>query len=294
VIERCFKLETDANAEGALPWVKLASPALVDMWMQHALAGAGERSIATGKATCVIDVPALDAAAWYFMVGGREDMRVNLANGDPARIILSRQSQHDFTFAAVKRMPFPLHTREFVGRQICFTDATGSLVVAFEPPPEAIVVDYGRRMNVVRGRTTGFMRFSPIADGTQCNLELYQQLDAGGRVPVFVVSSKTGQALSPVAEMREHFQRDDEVDAAERGRLAATIRDEPEVYEEGEEAFIVGVQDKLGGLKEEGFKELESPDKLVKMHSIVVEGSSTLVLRASTVCCRASASEASV
>jgi hypothetical protein len=155
-------------------------------------------------------------------------------------------------------------------------------VVAFEPPREEIVVDYGRRMNAVRGRATGFLRLTPIA-GAQCRLELYQQVDAGGRVPVFVVNSKAGQALSPVADMREQFQRDDEVDAVERGRLAATIRDEPQVYEAAEEQFITHIQDKLGGLKEEGFKELNSPDHLVTMHSILVEGSSTGVLRASTV-----------
>jgi hypothetical protein len=232
---------------------------------------------------CVLDTPALNAAAWYFSVGSREDMRISLANRDPARVILARLSKHDTTFAAVKKAPFPLHNREFVARQLCFKDNAGRLVVVFEPPREEIVVDYGRRMNLVRGRSTGFLRFTPIASGAQCKLELYQQVDAGGRVPVFVVNSKAGQALSPVAEMREQFQRDDEVDELERDRLAATIRDEPQVYEAAEEQFIMRVQGKLGGLKEEGFKELDSPDHNVKMHSILVERSSTGVLRASTV-----------
>jgi hypothetical protein len=49
-------------------------------------------------------------------------------------------------------------------------------------------------------------------------------VDAEGRIPVFVVNGKVGQALSPVADMREQFQRDDEVDALERGRLADIIR----------------------------------------------------------------------
>ena len=222
VAERCLKLEADTNAEGGQPWVKLKSPALVDLWMQHAQDGAGERNIPTGKAACVLDTSARNAAARYIL-GSRESTRINLAKGDPARVILARLSKHDMTFAAVKKMPFPLHNREFVGRQLCFTDQGGRLVVAFEPPREEIVVDYGRRMNAVRGRATGFLRLTPIA-GAQCRLELYQQVDAGGRVPVFVVNSKAGQALSPVADMREQFQRDDEVDAVERGRLAAVIR----------------------------------------------------------------------
>ena len=151
-------------------------------------------------------------------------MRIHLAKGDLARVILSRMSEHDFTFAAVKKAPFPLHNREFLARQLCFKDKLGSLVVAFEPPREEIVADYGRRMNTVRGKAMGFVRFTPIAGGAQCKLELYQQVDAGGRIPVFVVNGKAGQALSPVAEMREQFQRDNEVDAVEQGRLAAAIR----------------------------------------------------------------------
>jgi hypothetical protein len=218
------KLEADTNAEGGLPWIKLLSPALVDLWMQHAQAGAGERSIATGKAVCVLDTPALNASSNYFLAGGRESTRIHMAKGDLARIILSRLSEHDFTFAAVKKAPFPLHNREFVARQLCFKDVLGRLVVAFEPPQEEIVVDYGRRMHPVRGRATGYLRFTPIEGNTKCKLELYQQVDAGGRVPVFVVNNKAGQALSFVADMRERFQRDDEVDAVERGRLAAVIR----------------------------------------------------------------------
>jgi hypothetical protein len=217
------------------------------------------------------------------MAFSKENMRRSMAQGDLAKCMLSQSSKHDFAWALVKKMPFPLHNREFVARQICFTDEHGRFVSVFEPPREEIVVDYGRRMNAVRGRATGFLRLTPIAGGAQCKLELYQQVDAGGRVPVFVVNSMAGQALSPVAEMRDHFQRDDEVDKLERDELAATIRDEPQVYEAAEEQFITRVQDKLSGLKEEGFKELDSPDHLVKMHSILVEGSSTVVLRASTV-----------
>jgi hypothetical protein len=156
-------------------------------------------------------------------------------------------------------------------------------VSVFEPPREEIVVDYGRRMNAVRGRATGFLRLTPIAGGPQCKLELYQQVDAGGRVPVFVVNSKAGKALSFVAEMREHFQRDDEVDAVERRRLVEVIHEAPQAYEASEEQLITRVQDKLGGLKEEDFEELESPDQMVKMHRVFKEGSSSGIVRGSTV-----------
>jgi hypothetical protein len=223
VVERCLKLEADTNAEGGLPWIKLKSPALVDKWRQHVETG-GERSIATGKGECVIDAPALAAAAWYFMVDGRKGLRASAEKGDPARVFLSKPSVNDITWAVVKRAPFPLHNREFVARQLCFKDKIGRLVVVFEPPMEEVIVDYGRRMKVVRGTATGFVRFTPMAGNTQCKLEVYQQVDAGGRVPVRVVNSKVSESLSWAANMREQFQRDDDIDAAEGGRLAAVIR----------------------------------------------------------------------
>ena len=283
VVERCLTLETDTNAEGGLPWIKLKSPALVDLWMQHSQAGAGGRSIATGKAQCVIDTPALNAVAWYSMVDGRSSMLTSTEQGDLARVILAKHSKYDITWAVVKRARFSLHNREFVARQICFKDELGRLVVAFEQPQEDVVVDYGSRMNAVRVRAMGFVRFTPIEGGAQCKLELYQQVDTGRRAAALVANSKAGQAMSFVADMRERFQRDDEVDEDEQHELAAVIREEPQVYEAEEEQLITRVQDKLGGLKAEDFKELDSPDQNVKMHSVYKEGSSSIVLTATTV-----------
>jgi hypothetical protein len=218
-----MKLEADTNVEGGLPWIKLKSPALVDEWMQHVETG-GERSIATGKGECVIDATALDAAAWYFMVDGRKGLRASAEEGDPARVILSKPSMHDITWAVVKRAPFPLHNREFVARQLCFKDEIGRLVAVFEPPKEEVIVDYGRRMKVVRGTIMGFARFTPITGNTQCKMEVYQQVDAGGRVPVRVVNGKASESLSWAEGLREQFQRDDEVDKIGRGSLANIIR----------------------------------------------------------------------
>ena len=62
------------------------------------------------------------------------------------------------------------------------------------------------------------------------------------------------------------------------------IRERPdEVYEAEEEQLITRVQDKIGGLKAEDFKDLDSPDQNVKMHSVFKEGSSSIVLTATTV-----------
>jgi hypothetical protein len=104
----------------------------------------------------------------------------------------------------------------------------------------------------------------------------------GGRIPVFVVNRNLHRPLADDKIMREMFQRDDEIDKVERDELAGAIEQE-QVYEEEEEAFIERVEDKLGGLKEEDFKELDSPDHLVKMHVVFKAKASTAIGRASTV-----------
>jgi hypothetical protein len=89
--------------------------------------------------------------------------------------------------------------------------------------------------------------------------------------------------LLNAVKVRELFQRDDEVDELERDELAGVIEQEPQVYDAEEEGIIERVRKKLGGLKEEDFKELDSPDHLVKMDSVFKKGQHSVVLRASTV-----------
>jgi hypothetical protein len=92
------------------------------------------------------------------------------------------------------------------------------------------------------------------------------------------------ETLSTVSDIREIFERDDEVDRVERDEQAGVIDNVEQVYDAEEVRAIECVRDKLGGLKEEDFKELDSPDHLVSMTSVVKEGGSTVtVFRATTV-----------
>ncbi|GMI52212.1 hypothetical protein TeGR_g2169 [Tetraparma gracilis] len=83
--------------------------------------------------------------------------------------------------------------------------------------------------------------------------------------------------------MREKFQRDDAVDKMGRDELVSVIDREAQVYDEKEESVVEGAHKKLSVLKEEDFKELGSPDHLVKMQYILKEGSSTGIGRATTI-----------
>jgi hypothetical protein len=93
----------------------------------------------------------------------------------------------------------------------------------------------------------------------------FQVFDAGGRVPAWVLNMKVVEALSGVEEIRQVFDRSDEVDKVERDELADVIEHEQQVYDEGEEEFIASVVSKLSEIKEEDFHELASPDHHVKM-----------------------------
>jgi hypothetical protein len=68
-------------------------------------------SIGLGKAQGVVDCPAKEALAWWSMPTGRETMRISRENGDRARVMLKEHTPHDFEYATIKRMPFPLYDR---------------------------------------------------------------------------------------------------------------------------------------------------------------------------------------
>lgn len=132
LIERARKLaDTDSSSSS---WSPLQSPsAFVTLSMQFTAPQHGARSIATGKATAVIDTSSHDALAYTFMYCSRERMRINVVEeGNLARLVIRDEYEHDQVVAAIPNMPFPLRPREFVVRQVCATGEDGELVLATE------------------------------------------------------------------------------------------------------------------------------------------------------------------
>jgi len=218
-------------------------------------------------------------AAYWFASASRETVRISNEQGNPARVIQSGSGPHDQVLATIKRMPFPLNNREFVGRVVCAKDTNGDLLITAVPVDD--VVDFGLSTRTVRAVSRALSRFTPYGE-SQCKVTLILYLDAGGVIPTRVVESKIPLALSAVGDLRDEFQRDDEIDKMERDELARVIKDEQQVYSEDEDSLIQRVQDKLGALKEEDFEELESPDYLVKM-KLNTMGAAGGVGRATTV-----------
>jgi hypothetical protein len=284
VIKSCLELETDSDSgEG---WTTLPSSfPFVDMWMTYTRAkkrhGTKERSVALGKARTIVDCSALTAAKWMFAYDSRVRMLLSAEKGNPARLVVGGRSPHDVVVATIKKFPFPLSGREFVARQLCVAEeCTNDIIIAVTPADDT--VDYGMNIRVVRGSTRACFRFSPIND-TQCSVTLCQYFDTRGLIPVFIVNSLIPTVLGALRECRIEFERDDEIDAAERANLAHTMEHEPQDHTEDEKELHGRVQSMLGSLREEDFETMESPDPFVEMGHIFMKGDANIVGSACTV-----------
>jgi hypothetical protein len=223
--ERCGRLEGRVLGGVELDEVRSPTP-LVLMSAKIMPALDKKTKEVLGRATATIDCPPLEGLAWWSAQCCREHMRRSREQGDPARFILDIDSAqtHDFSFVAVKRAPQPFYNREFVGRQLCYEEEeTGELVIAFEPLPRDFKVDYGGSVGAVRAEVRGTVRFKAEGDA-QTRLTLTLTSDVGGHVPLWLIKSKIDAALGGAADMREFFQRDEEIDAMERSSVAEVVR----------------------------------------------------------------------
>ena len=108
-----------------------------------------------------------------------------------------------------------------------------------------------------------------------------------------VMNFQIPKVLDGFGYLRTEFVRDDDVDKAERDHLAAGIRDSVTEYSTAEDEIFQLVQSKLGGLNDDALDEQESPDHLVTMGGMFIDGESSGVMRGSvTVDAAGEASEA--
>jgi len=126
-------------------WATLPSPSpFIAMRIKYKKPKKGERSIATGEATAIIDCSAHVALAWWHLYCSRERVRLSLEVGNKARLVVSETTPHDNIVATVHTFPFPLKPRLFVARQVC-TEANGVLLYCAESVENSKQVDFGER-----------------------------------------------------------------------------------------------------------------------------------------------------
>ena len=148
--ERCAGLMgLDEDNDGGWTTIKSDHPGIL-MWMKnHSIPG--ERTVATGKATAIIDSNAEEVAGWLMDFNSNERVRVNKKAGHPARLTW-RHPEHlnEIGCASVKSMPLPLKKREFVARQFWKFDGEEVKIVVESIP---LKIDYGTGFSMIRGST---------------------------------------------------------------------------------------------------------------------------------------------
>jgi hypothetical protein len=291
IVNRCIELETaedlssssssSSSATPSPPRTDLKSPTpLVKMQMRRTPRSMGLNGEFIGIAELVVDCSAKDALAWWFQLMSREQVKRSAELGNLAHLLVKEYSPHDNVVALIKKMPPPLYHREFVFRQVCVSVENNEFLSVLESTED--VVDYGSKMKTVRAFVRALARITPTSD-SQCRFVLYRHLKSGGAIPAFVVNSKIPEALADAVDIRNEFQRDNEIDEVERNELARVIAREPQDQTADESALLDRVKKKLGKLKEDEFVEMESPDHFVQMRSASMKSDNSALFSASTV-----------
>jgi len=286
-----WELEELFGGEDEKGWGPLKSPYEgVKMQIKYKQQEKGKKTLGFGRAECVADCSAEEAAAWFFEYCSRERMVMSREEGAPARLEMRKGGKgrvNEKLFATVKKLRFPLQKREFVMRFVWQRGHLGgNMSVAFVPAEEK--VDYGGNLGkLVRATTSGIFTAKNIEDQDgvhQCELTYTQFMDAGGHIPVNVVNKTIPRGLSAIAALRDSFNRDEEVDKAALASLANIIKNEDQDYTDEEKAAIRKGKEFYEKCKvDKNFDELKSPDERVKMKLVHAEGESLCTGVATTV-----------
>ncbi|GMI25113.1 hypothetical protein TrCOL_g11460, partial [Triparma columacea] len=114
------ELEELFDGEDEKGWGPLKSPYEgVKMEIMYKQQEKREKTLGFGRAKCITDCSAEEAAAWFFEYCSRERMVMSQEEGAPARLEMRKGGKgrvNEKLFATVKKLPFPLHKREFVLR----------------------------------------------------------------------------------------------------------------------------------------------------------------------------------
>ena len=100
----------------------------------------------------------------------------------------------------------------------------------------------------------------------KCELTWVQHLNVNGNIPAKVMDGQIPRSLNVIFQVRETFNRDDEIDQEERNELMGVMKnDENEVYGEEENEMVKRITKKMESVKEDLFTPLNSPDFRTKV-----------------------------
>jgi len=110
------------------------------------------------------------------------------------------------------------------------------------------------------------IRIRLLRSAQKCDLTYVQHADAKGYLPAKVMDRKIHRGLRTVIQLREKFNRDDEIDQEERNELMGVMKNNKnEVYSEEENEMVGRITKKMENVKEDLFTPLNSSDIRTKV-----------------------------
>ena len=259
---------------------------LIDMSMKHKK-GVGqqltssEKSEGVGRLVAVIDESAEEAIAWCWNWCSNERLRAHKEDKKSvARLVLRKESKsglqsNEEIVSFIRKFPFPLLDREFVMKAVwCrLDDGKSSLLFAWETVDEDI--HYGFSKNVVKGSSSGFMKFTPIGE-RQCQLNLVQNVNLGGYFSSALAHLKIRESLLFHFDLVSSFNRDSEIDAADRDSFLDSMKEqEDRGYSEEEEFLVDRIQSVFDAVRQKRYNKRSGGPK--QAHAAIASQHSTVV-----------------
>jgi len=224
-------------------------------------------SNAWGKATTTIDTSAENALAWMWDYCSNERLdAVKKLHKNPREVIKNFSPNHNM-ISSIKALPWPLSDRQFISENTWTKQDDGTYVYAFRPPTthefdDNRLVDIGKHKNnkLVRAESKGFCTLTNVGN-QKCELTWISHLNVNGNIPAKVMDLQIPRSLGLVTQLRERFNRDDEIDQEERNELMGVMKNhENEVYSEEENEMVKRITKKMESVKHNLFTPLNSPD----------------------------------
>ena len=229
-------------------------------------------SNAWGKATTTIDTSAENVLAWFWDYCSNERLdAVNKLHKNPREVIKHIAPNHN-VLSTIKALPWPLTARQFIYENTWTKQDDETYIYSWRPPTthkfdDNRLVDIGKHKAkaLVQGESRGFVILKNVGD-QKCDLTYVLHADAKGNLPAKVIDSHIPKALRSVFQIREKFNRDDEIDQEERNELMGVMKnDENEVYSEEENEMVKRITKKMESVKDDLFTPLNSPDIRTKV-----------------------------
>ena len=215
--------------------------------------------------------------AWFWDYCSNERLdAVKKLHKNPREIIINFSPNHNM-ISSIKALPWPLSDRQFVSENTWTKQDDDTYFFAWRSPTTSRfddnrLVDVGKHKanKLVRAESKGFCTLTNVGN-QKCELTWVSHFDAKGNLPAKVMENIIPRSLGLVTQLRERFNRDNEIDQEERNELMGVMKNsEDEVYSEEENEMVKRIIEKIENIKEDLFKPLNSPDFRTKVSVLFV------------------------